>query len=254
MIKGLLRPPLVLAIALWVVGSPSVSPAAIDTGGPLGTGTKDAPNSQEQITNQSAKPAIDQGQSTVSITIRREDVADGWITWIGVAIAPWALVAVTIALVWVGCVQWQTYQATLDANKRAGRAYVHLSHDPTALRFEVEGFYVTMVVGQARACQCHVSVKVKNYGITPADITNVVLTLRISREPLPTVPPYDTPAEAHQFFLVAGDHFDVPGSFPISEDDARSIAAKAATVWLLGYVDYKDVFGQAHRSGYTRWT
>jgi len=152
------------------------------------------------------------------------------------------LVLVTIGLVVVGCLQWRTYQATLDANKVVQRAYVDISHFAPGLIFTKNPSAAT------------VTVKVKNYGKTPATVTDVFLTLRISRDPLPDSVPYGQEKERQPTasFLVAGGSFSKWWWVRVSEDDSKSIDEGVAEVWLLGYVDYEDVFGQKHRGGYAR--
>jgi len=74
------------------------------------------------------------------------------------------------------------------------------------------------------------------------------LTLLISSTPLPAKPPY-APGGPVAAFLVAGDEFFQ--NLTITASEFAQIQA-GALAYVLGYVDYRDQFGQRHRSGYAR--
>lgn len=101
---------------------------------------------------------------------------------------------------------------------------------------------------------CGAEVQVTNCGSTPARVTDVrlrFLSLPVA-ERLPAVPDYGAqPKAAPHFFLVGNDHFFHTDWVNIG---ATAKAAKdgAVQMWVLGYVDYIDTFGQRHRSGYAR--
>jgi hypothetical protein len=147
------------------------------------------------------------------------------------------LVAIfTLILAWIAWRQWVSY-------RRGERAYVTLSHysdrGVPALQLDLDG-RVAMV-----------TVRVKNFGNTPATIRRVSLALRVSRDRLPRRPRYGPPDDDIGFFLVKGDHFDVTPSLAISTEDAERIV-DGAPVWLIGYVDYRDAFRRRYRGGYAR--
>jgi hypothetical protein len=153
-----------------------------------------------------------------------------------VAIFTLVLAVVTTCLAWLAWRQW--------VSDRSGeRAYVTISHysdrGVPALQLDLDG-RVAMV-----------TMRVKNFGNTPATITRVSLALRVSPDRLPRRPRYGPPDADTGFFLVKGDHFDVTPSLAISAEDAERIV-DGTPVWLLGYVDYRDVFGRDFRGGYAR--
>jgi hypothetical protein len=127
--------------------------------------------------------------------------------------------------------------------RRTERAYVTLSH------YSDRGVPALQVDLDERIAL--VTMRVKNFGNTPATIRHVSLALRVSGDRLPRRPRYGPADEDTGFFLVKGDHFDLAPSLVISEEDAGRIA-DGATVWLLGYVDYQDVLGRHFRGGYAR--
>jgi hypothetical protein len=147
-----------------------------------------------------------------------------------------ALVVVTVFLAWLAWRQWAGY-------RRTERAYVTLSH------YSDRGVPALQVDLDERIAM--VTMRVKNFGNTPATIRRVSLTLRVSRDRLPRRPRYGPADEDTGFFLVKGDHFDLAPSLVISVEDAGRIA-DGASVWLLGYVDYQDVLGRTFRGGYAR--
>jgi hypothetical protein len=147
------------------------------------------------------------------------------------------LVAIfTLILAWIAWRQWVSY-------RRGERAYVTLSHysdrGVPALQLDLDG-RVAMV-----------TMRVKNFGNTPATIGRVSLALRVTRDRLPRRPRYGPPDDDIGFFLVKGDHFDVTPSIAISAEDAERIV-DGAPVWLIGYVDYRDAFRRRYRAGYAR--
>jgi hypothetical protein len=153
-----------------------------------------------------------------------------------VAIFTGVLAVVTSLLAWLAWCQWFGYRS-------GERAYVTLSHysdrGVPALQLDLDG-RVAMV-----------TVRVKNFGNTPATIRRVSLALRVSRDRLPRRPRYGPPDDDIGFFLVKGDHFDVTPSLAISAEEAERIV-DGAPVWLLGYVDYRDAFRRRYRAGYAR--
>ncbi len=150
---------------------------------------------------------------------------------------PW-LALFTLLLVFVGELQWRTLQATLRSNRTIERAYVGLSHERPGVQ----------PVGGGSPPAALVSVRVKNHGHTPATVTDLSLTLFIGSALPPGEPPY-APSGQVAAFLMAGDEFFQ--SLPISAAQFAQMQAGAPT-YVLGYVDYRDQFGQRHRCGYAR--
>jgi hypothetical protein len=121
-----------------------------------------------------------------------------------------------------------------------------MSHTPPGVNFlQAEGGAMAVV-----------RVKVKNYGRTPADITNVVLTHHIGQTendlpPVPCQPPTNHVPTA--YFLVAGmNFFHTAPAFHISASDLNDIHTGEKFLWVYGYVEYVDRFGECHRGGYGR--
>lgn len=159
------------------------------------------------------------------------------------SLATWAIVFFTLALVVVGSLQWWTYRKILNTTKVMERAYVGMSHFPPGLTIEkaTGHFYGRM--------------RVKNFGRTPARITDALLKAQVlpNTELLPNIPDYRQIREKGNIpkaFLVTEDEFFLP--FTACLDDIPGIEDGTTKLWLYGYVDYIDQFGQRHRAGYAR--
>jgi len=123
------------------------------------------------------------------------------------------------------------------------RAYVTMSHCEPGLNFAgPSGPWVKM--------------RVTNNGRTPAEVIDVILKLdvRDKGDTLPTLHDYQRPGQRTpaQGFLVAGDNFKRWESFPEITIDKSSADSGNRILWLYGYVEYVDVFGQRHQTGYIR--
>jgi hypothetical protein len=132
----------------------------------------------------------------------------------------------------------------LVSYRRSERAYVTLSHysdrGVPALQLNLDG-RVAMV-----------TVRVKNFGNTPATITRV--SLRVSRDRLPGRPRYGPPDDTG-FFLVQGDHFDVTPSLAISpEASSESWTARPFGCWDMSIIGtpFVGAIGPATRGDTTR--
>ncbi len=138
----------------------------------------------------------------------------------------------------------ETAKTMADAELVAQRAYVVMSHNPP-------GLVVPEPVNNARLLRA--SVNVQNKGNTPARVTNAMLMVYSSSNPLPDAPPYapgDGPPPTA--YLAQSENFNVSGDFPIQEPAWLQIQNGTRTLWLLGYVDYIDAFHQHQRAGYAR--
>ncbi len=119
------------------------------------------------------------------------------------------------------------------------------------------GFGVGLEIDRARN-EARVVIQVKNFGRTPADVSDVFLcwlALPNGQTPpsKPYYPPPEMPDEPTSAFLVAGDSFLFWKTFDgISDDHFDRIAEEDETLWIYGYVDYIDAFRQRHRGGYAR--
>ncbi len=174
------------------------------------------------------------GSSAKAETVWWWPSPDAW-----VALFTALLALFTLALVCVSVLQWRTLDATQKSGVVVERAYVGLSHRSPGLR----PFDPTAPVAE-------VNIRVKNHGNTPADVRAVSLGVWVGAS-LPDVPPY-APSTAITAFVTAHDAFVLHRSLPFSVAEYNQIVAGAARLYLLGYVDYIDRFGQRHRHGYAR--
>ena len=143
------------------------------------------------------------------------------------------------------------YLATRDAAKAAkvsaknthivDRAFVKLSH--------TKGVYPDATG------MFHVRMQARNTGRTPANITNMMVkpVLLLNSEKLPAKPDYRrSQTEQRRAFLVAGMSAYFGEVFSVSEEALAEIQNGTRQLYLMGYVDYVDVFGNSHRGGYAR--
>jgi hypothetical protein len=136
------------------------------------------------------------------------------------------------------------------------RAYVKLSHHPPGIYWEnprpADLFY-----GQQDSLEYWVraDLRVKNFGKTPAHVTEICLACKFlgEGEKLPGQPDYSegTIGPAHAF-LVADDEFTHMTRVKIAIEDKRSIWDGAKRLFVFGYVEYRDKFGTHHRGRYAR--
>jgi hypothetical protein len=143
-----------------------------------------------------------------------------------------------------------TREAAIAANAAAQhtrtveRAYVKLSHTPP-------GFHTENAEGEFS-----VQVSVKNFGATPAKVTDILVKPIVlpNNQPLPKRPDYSRAwGQIPQAFLVAQEEFFYDVVFRFPADQMASVSnAFTHTLYLIGYVDYIDQFGQRHRGGYAR--
>lgn len=128
--------------------------------------------------------------------------------------------------------------------KRSERAYVKMSHAGRGIVF-LEGDRPL------------VEIKVENFGRTPCRVTDAVVNFGLCRtlRDLPQTPRYTKEPDhvPNRGFLVTGDYIYVTvhrvegSTFPRSAIDAG---------WVLlayGYVEYVDMFGNAHHAGWGRY-
>jgi hypothetical protein len=100
-----------------------------------------------------------------------------------------------------------------------------------------------------------VEMGVKNWGRTPAVVTDILLKAAVlpTGGHLPVVPDYSInrePQDIANAFLVAGEEIFLHQIFdPV---DWETIRSGTSVLYLFGYVDYMDQFNQRHRGGYAR--
>ncbi len=123
------------------------------------------------------------------------------------------------------------------------RAYVKMSHLESGLDIDSSGM-------------CRMTVQVKNYGRTPAEVTDILLRTHIlaKDESLPEIPDYSVmrvkkPLHA---FLVTKEDFNNPEAFSMDAKNVLDVGNGTKKLYVFGYVDYIDAFKQRHRAGYAR--
>ncbi len=166
--------------------------------------------------------------------------------------SPWAdvilkhLTDILIAI-FAGTLWWTTL-GQVKHFKATERAYVKMSHVEPGITFGDDG-------------SISFQVQIKNWGSTPARVTDAVICLIHTEGPprrWPQKPVYridDNHSEA-KAFLVREDYFFVPRlyekqAFP--EGMVAKIKAGDAALLVFGYVQYIDAFDQPHQAGYGRW-
>jgi hypothetical protein len=132
-------------------------------------------------------------------------------------------------------------KSTAEHTRTVERAYLKFSHRPTGLRC-------------ARTGECCVEMGIHNRGHTPATVTGVLFEHVITATPhLPVSPSYTAGKEKpRSAFLVAGMQFGFEEKFDVTPKEYSEIRRAKLHLFLLGYVDYIDAFGQRHRAGYAR--
>ena len=123
------------------------------------------------------------------------------------------------------------------------RAYVKLSHMQPGLKSEPTGlFFVRM--------------RAKNTGRTPASVTDMRVkpVLTPKAKSLPAKPNYKRKGgdTTHKAFLVANGSAYFGDNFSITPSELEQVKDGTLKLYLIGYVDYIDAFGERHRGGYAR--
>lgn len=150
-------------------------------------------------------------------------------------------------------------KATQDAAKAAeslgqqqARAYLQLSHLPPGL------------VAPWRTDRVRVgtmAIQVKNFGDTPARVTDVFFTKYIyhaSKDPV-TQPYYHRlPVQfkriTRALIMPGAEFIHRPRImlFTLTEEQVNNIMRGELILWIVGFADYIDVFERRHRAGYAR--
>jgi hypothetical protein len=154
------------------------------------------------------------------------------------------VLAVSTILLWRS-----TREAAIAANAAAQhtrtveRAYVKLSHALPGLCTDEQDRF-------------SVQISIKNFGTTPAKVSDILVQPIVlpNNQPLPRRPIYARVwGEIPQAFLVAQEEFFYNVPVNISPEQMAAVNnAFTHVLYLVGYVDYIDQFGQRHRGGYAR--
>jgi hypothetical protein len=158
----------------------------------------------------------------------------------GTAIATGVIAWFTIALTRVG--------RSADKNFRVTeRAYVKISPYPPGIVW----------IEQTAMANAVISIRVKNFGRTPAHVTDVHVEEIIlqSDDKLPPVPRYQLldGRDVTSAFLVTEDEFMHHAIIGIPPTELQSIRAGTKEYYISGYVDYRDRFGGRHRGSFARF-
>ncbi len=136
--------------------------------------------------------------------------------------------------------------ASAQANslKAAERAYVKLAHTEAPHIDQKKNW------GAVR-------MEIKNYGRTPATVTDAVfganlLDIAASLEIPPPYPANDVREAIPHAFLVTQDFFYTSKTFPLVERDREAILCGEKRLWIFGYVDYIDAFNERYRGEWVR--
>jgi hypothetical protein len=98
-------------------------------------------------------------------------------------------------------------------------------------------------------------VSVKNFGRTPATISDIVLNRVVvpHGDPLPQVPQYERQdGQITGGFLVANEEMFFERFYQITREEMAGVRDLQSDLYLIGYLDYRDQFGVRHRAGYAR--
>lgn len=169
----------------------------------------------------------------------------------------WWIAGFTGILAVVAILQWIVYRDTLAANKTIERAYVTLSNISTGLRSDVTE-QMRVVGGPGNQNETilirHMSVtlEVKNHGKTPADLLGGIVSLVIEDNPPQSTSPTNFFSYLPPFFLVSGDTKKWRPTFHLPETLYENIQRANPQLWVVGYIDYRDRFGDKHRCNYGR--
>jgi hypothetical protein len=186
-----------------------------------------ADKEKSYITNESLRVAFHQIHTEAHASDTNKKPADWW------------FIGLTICLIAIGIGQACIYWNQLIHFRRTDRAYVRINSNPPGVRFSDK---------EPIAC----TFTIKNYGETPAHITDIFMKAEVTpqRTLLPYPPDFSgtTKYPCSAAFLVRGDSLSYnPDLGSLTAEQFQSIKIGTHTVSLYGYVDYIDAFGQRHR-------
>ena len=162
-----------------------------------------------------------------------------------------ATVALAVITSFLAIFTWKLWRATgklVESGENTARtelrAYVKMFHLAPGLEVERPSGLFTMTV------------KIKNFGRTPAKVTDILLRPRIlaNGELLPEIPDYSRAREQkslHAFLVTEEDFiYNNPEAFSMGEQNVPDVDNGTKKLYVFGYVDYIDAFEQRHRAGY----
>jgi hypothetical protein len=151
--------------------------------------------------------------------------------------------AAAVAIAYFSFTLWRVNRRQGSDDRIIQRAYVKISHSPPGVEVSPSGNF-------------WLQASIKNFGQTPARVTDIVMkpVVVARHEPLPTVPDYtcEDPGPPLRAFLVKDDEFFLPRHYSIPKDQMKRVTEHSADLYVIGFVDYRDQFGDRHRGGYAR--
>jgi hypothetical protein len=154
------------------------------------------------------------------------------------------------AAVWAAFVAARVTKASERHFRVAERAYINITHKPPGV--SVSSLTFTESRDNIGKKEIGFTVSVSNTGNTPAKVTFHNFMLIIG-DCLPPVPVYEgsggTGVEA---FLVKSGSFQVRRKVMQPKSDWDDVSEGKKKLFIVGFVDYIDQFGQRHRTGYAR--
>jgi hypothetical protein len=155
-----------------------------------------------------------------------------------------AVIALVAFMLWSSTRRlWESSKTVAEDMARSRRAYVKMSHLAPGIQPEGTSGLFGIRLG------------IKNFGQTPATITDILLNCLVLPKgvPLPESPLYERQSGSIPTgFLVANDEMVFHRHYQITSDDMTAVRDHQSDLYLIGYVDYMDQFGQRHRAGYAR--
>jgi hypothetical protein len=258
----------VLALGLWFAVSaqpqaPSPRPR------PQATGQRDETKRQSVVPPEAAELASPTAALTHTPTIEGlaqpphqgadvgKDNAPDWETralaWAN-GISTVLMAAFTIIVARITRQQKDLAELAQRSTHVVERAYVDMSHAPPGV-YCIDNYTMNPTPGPVNPNgMVTVRIQIRNHGATPANILAATVVAHIDTE-LPSDPPYTDDKDWGAYFLMPNESFWVERMIhnPLDDDDRyRRIQDGTLTLWVLGYVDYTDVFGTTHRAGYAR--
>ncbi|MER0171075.1 MAG: hypothetical protein DU489_10800 [Nitrosomonas sp.] len=188
-------------------------------------------------------------QEDLKAQIRSADAAEKQVVLTG-----WAVTFSAIGILGLLGTIWLTRSSVQQAARSADAANAN-----AASLISAERAYVKMsildpgVQWRNDDRQFYVQVEVKNFGRTPATVTDtrVYASIREHGDLLPTEFPYPPRGEEarHTGFLVPGEDFSFEKHFPMAKSSPRQDSSKR--LWIFGHVDY-IALGNRYRFGFAR--
>lgn len=170
----------------------------------------------------------------------------------GLTLIEWSvfgLASLVLALGAVVAVRLALRRAVRRAIPRIDRAYVSISYVPPGL---VTDEAPRDGAEASEPQELRIAIEVTNRGGAPANITAYLLTHHVGKG-LPEDPPYaNARPSSSRAFLLADRSLRFNRALAVSAKDMATVRRGQASLWILGYVDYRNEFQQRYRSGYAR--